>query len=282
SRGGGWRRPTGRSPWPGRCADAGARPCHGRVRTPPGPCGRRTRTDRRCAPAGSVPRGVPGIRCRGRGRGVRRSWSWRAPADDGAQHCMPRAAVRAPRPRRCFPQAATAVRFCTERAHCRPGLAAATCRYNRPAFQPPNRRPHTVTRKPVLLRHGQRQWHLENRYTGWGEVDLPPQGRAQPAPAVRFCTERAHCRRGLAAATCRYNRPAFQPPNRRPHTVTRKLVLLRRGQSQWNLETRFTGWVDVDLTEQGRAEAAAGGRLMREEGLRFDVAYTSTLKRAIR
>jgi phosphoglycerate mutase, BPG-dependent, family 1 len=64
--------------------------------------------------------------------------------------------------------------------------------------------------------------------------------------------------------------------------VTRKLVLLRHGQSQWNLENRFTGWVDVDLTDQGRAEAVAGGRLMREEGLRFDVAYTSVLKRAIR
>ena len=64
--------------------------------------------------------------------------------------------------------------------------------------------------------------------------------------------------------------------------MTRKLVLLRHGQSQWNLENRFTGWVDVDLTEQGRSEAAAGGRLMHEEGLRFDVAYTSTLKRAIR
>ena len=64
--------------------------------------------------------------------------------------------------------------------------------------------------------------------------------------------------------------------------MTRKLVLLRHGQSQWNLENRFTGWVDVDLSEQGRAEAAAGGRLMREQGLRFDVAHTSTLKRAIR
>ena len=64
--------------------------------------------------------------------------------------------------------------------------------------------------------------------------------------------------------------------------MTRKLVLLRHGQSQWNLENRFTGWVDVDLTEQGRAEAAAGGKLMREEGLHFDVAFTSTLKRAIR
>lgn len=60
------------------------------------------------------------------------------------------------------------------------------------------------------------------------------------------------------------------------------LVLLRHGQSQWNLENRFTGWVDVDLTEQGEAEAREAGRLMADEGLRFDVAYTSVLKRAIR
>ncbi|MEZ5544811.1 MAG: 2,3-diphosphoglycerate-dependent phosphoglycerate mutase [Lysobacteraceae bacterium] len=59
------------------------------------------------------------------------------------------------------------------------------------------------------------------------------------------------------------------------------LVLLRHGQSQWNLDNRFTGWVDVPLTEQGRAEAAAAGVLMREEGLRFDAAHTSVLKRAI-
>lgn len=60
------------------------------------------------------------------------------------------------------------------------------------------------------------------------------------------------------------------------------LVLLRHGQSQWNLENRFTGWVDVDLTDQGRAEAVAAGQLMKAEGLRFDVVYTSVLKRAIR
>ncbi|MGJ8670908.1 MAG: 2,3-diphosphoglycerate-dependent phosphoglycerate mutase [Oceanococcus sp.] len=60
------------------------------------------------------------------------------------------------------------------------------------------------------------------------------------------------------------------------------LVLLRHGQSQWNLENRFTGWVDVDLTEQGRAEAVAAGQLMKSEGLKFDVVYTSVLKRAIR
>lgn len=60
------------------------------------------------------------------------------------------------------------------------------------------------------------------------------------------------------------------------------LVLLRHGQSQWNLENRFTGWVDVDLTDKGRAEAVAAGQLMKAEGLRFDVVYTSVLKRAIR
>jgi 2,3-bisphosphoglycerate-dependent phosphoglycerate mutase len=63
--------------------------------------------------------------------------------------------------------------------------------------------------------------------------------------------------------------------------VTR-LVLLRHGQSAWNLENRFTGWTDVDLTDQGREEARSAGRLLREEGLTFDVAYTSVLTRAIR
>ncbi len=60
------------------------------------------------------------------------------------------------------------------------------------------------------------------------------------------------------------------------------LVLLRHGQSQWNLENRFTGWVDVDITELGQAEAEEAGRLLRAEGLRFDHAHTSVLKRAIR
>jgi 2,3-bisphosphoglycerate-dependent phosphoglycerate mutase len=57
--------------------------------------------------------------------------------------------------------------------------------------------------------------------------------------------------------------------------------MLRHGQSQWNLANRFTGWVDVDLTDQGRAEAAAAGALMKAEGLQFDVAHTSVLRRAI-
>jgi len=64
--------------------------------------------------------------------------------------------------------------------------------------------------------------------------------------------------------------------------MTHKLVLLRHGQSQWNLENRFTGWVDVDLTEKGREEAFEAGRLMAQEGLAFDVAHTSVLLRAIR
>lgn len=61
-----------------------------------------------------------------------------------------------------------------------------------------------------------------------------------------------------------------------------KIVLLRHGQSSWNLENRFTGWTDVDLTDQGREEAAAAGRLLREEGFEFDLVFTSLLKRAIR
>jgi 2,3-bisphosphoglycerate-dependent phosphoglycerate mutase len=60
------------------------------------------------------------------------------------------------------------------------------------------------------------------------------------------------------------------------------LVLLRHGQSQWNLENRFTGWVDVDLTDQGEAEARKGGALIQAAGVRFDRAYTSVLTRAIR
>jgi 2,3-bisphosphoglycerate-dependent phosphoglycerate mutase len=61
-----------------------------------------------------------------------------------------------------------------------------------------------------------------------------------------------------------------------------KLVLVRHGQSLWNLENLFTGWVDVDLTEQGRSEASAAGRLLKSESFAFDVAHTSVLKRAIR
>jgi len=64
--------------------------------------------------------------------------------------------------------------------------------------------------------------------------------------------------------------------------MTGRLVLVRHGQSAWNLENRFTGWVDVDLTDQGVEEARVGARDLVAEGFRFDVAYTSVLKRAIR
>ncbi len=60
------------------------------------------------------------------------------------------------------------------------------------------------------------------------------------------------------------------------------LILLRHGQSQWNLDNRFTGWHDIDLTERGVAEARNAGRLLREHGFAVDVAFTSVLKRAIR
>src|SRR5688572_10769824 len=61
-----------------------------------------------------------------------------------------------------------------------------------------------------------------------------------------------------------------------------KLVLLRHGQSTWNLENRFTGWTDVDLTDQGRAEAREAGRALLAEGIAPDISFTSVLKRAIR
>jgi 2,3-bisphosphoglycerate-dependent phosphoglycerate mutase len=61
-----------------------------------------------------------------------------------------------------------------------------------------------------------------------------------------------------------------------------KLVLLRHGESDWNRENRFTGWTDVDLSQSGLHEARAAGRLLRSGGYRFELAYTSVLKRAIR
>ncbi|NMF05583.1 2,3-diphosphoglycerate-dependent phosphoglycerate mutase [Clostridium beijerinckii] len=61
-----------------------------------------------------------------------------------------------------------------------------------------------------------------------------------------------------------------------------KLVLVRHGESLWNLENRFTGWTDVDLSENGLKEASRAGKILKKNGFVFDVAYTSVLKRAIR
>ncbi len=61
-----------------------------------------------------------------------------------------------------------------------------------------------------------------------------------------------------------------------------KIVLMRHGESTWNLENRFTGWTDVDLTEKGVAEARQAGKLLLDAGFTFDIAYTSVLKRAVR
>ncbi len=61
-----------------------------------------------------------------------------------------------------------------------------------------------------------------------------------------------------------------------------KLVLVRHGESEWNVANLFTGWTDVELTDKGRGEAREAGRLLKAEGFQFDMAYTSVLKRAIR
>lgn len=64
--------------------------------------------------------------------------------------------------------------------------------------------------------------------------------------------------------------------------MTHTLVFVRHGQSQWNLENKFTGWVDVDLSEKGEQEAIDAGKKIKEAGIKFDVAYTSILKRAVK
>lgn len=61
-----------------------------------------------------------------------------------------------------------------------------------------------------------------------------------------------------------------------------KVVLLRHGESEWNLSNRFTGWTDVDLTDTGIAQAKSAGQVLKEKGFTFDIAYTSVLKRALR
>lgn len=62
----------------------------------------------------------------------------------------------------------------------------------------------------------------------------------------------------------------------------KRIVLIRHGESEWNKENRFTGWTDVDLTDKGKEEAAQAGKLMTEKGLKFDMAFTSVLKRAVK
>ncbi len=84
---------------------------------------------------------------------------------------------------------------------------------------------------------------------------------------------------GLTPAVPRCTIPLSAP---RKILVMHKLVLIRHGQSQWNLENRFSGWADVDLTSQGVTEAREAGELLRREGYTFDVAHTSVLKRAAR
>ena len=84
-----------------------------------------------------------------------------------------------------------------------------------------------------------------------------------------------------AALSLWYKSQFIQQPEQGTEVIG-KLVLVRHGQSIWNVENLFTGWTDVDLTEQGRNEAREAGRLLKAEGFTFDVVYTSVLKRAIR
>ena len=105
--------------------------------------------------------------------------------------------------------------------------------------------------------------------------DASVQGalRADLSSAARY---RARWRCGVAGISM---------TNRRPHekieAMTYKLVLLRHGQSEWNEKNLFTGWVDVNLTDKGRAEAQRGGELLKERGILPDIVHTSLQRRAI-
>ena len=87
----------------------------------------------------------------------------------------------------------------------------------------------------------------------------------------------------LSRAATGPDSPAKEPesPLIKPFCAMYKLVLIRHGESTWNLENRFTGWTDVELTPTGVSQAMSAGKLLKAEGYEFDVAYTSVLKRAI-
>lgn len=87
--------------------------------------------------------------------------------------------------------------------------------------------------------------------------------------------------RGLLRAAPRQRARMAAKPGKEPR-VHARITLVRHGQSEWNLANRFTGWVDVDLTERGITEARAAGRLLADDGLQHDLVCTSTLRRAIR
>src|SRR5262249_53462062 len=110
-------------------------------------------------------------------------------------------------------------------------------------------------------------------------------GKVQPAPAHRRRARGSGPLRGpVASSKSEVGSLTSDRLRTSDFRLTRmyKLVLLRHGESTWNKENRFTGWTDVDLSERGREEAREAGRLLKEAGYQFDVAFTSVLTRAIR
>ena len=137
---------------------------------------------------------------------------------------------------------------------------------------------------------GHRRQHQARRLRG-GRADLrerrpghheDPGGGQQPrlrGPGRASARPRPSCPRATATSSSPTNSPRADPPGSDPMTYT--LILLRHGESDWNAKNLFTGWVDVDLTDKGRAEAVRGGELLVEAGLLPDVVHTSLLRRAI-
>src|SRR6185312_16377234 len=97
------------------------------------------------------------------------------------------------------------------------------------------------------------------------------------------CAQRARpTSRRSRSASSRYGNSRNKQGTQLFMSSTGKLILVRHGQSVWNLENLFTGWTDVDLADQGREEATRAGRQLLDEKLLVDIAFTSVLKRAIR
>src|SRR5207237_113144 len=114
----------------------------------------------------------------------------------------------------------------------------------------------------------------EARVSAWGV------GRQGPGALAAYA--RGHACRGRRRLRHAHGRRRVGAPARGVTRVPGRLILVRHGQSAWNLENLFTGWTDVDLSDAGRAEAGQAGRELLGAGVAADVAFTSVLKRAIR
>ena len=121
----------------------------------------------------------------------------------------------------------------------------------------------------ILVRLGQSEWNLENRFTGWVDVGLAAKGKLEA------------CKAGELIKELNLELSYFYTSLQTRSIETLNLILVRHGQSVWNLENRFTGWVDVGLAAKGKLEACKAGELIKELNLELSYFYTSLQTRSI-